>query len=129
MTPEAINSIIGNLANRLGVTVEYLYPLLIRQAYIDGIRALMWIVLCIAFLVAIYKWIKYVFFTKNAEGDTLWEKSYHSDTEIFHVITLIALGILSIIFIITIGSNLDRAINAFSNPEWYAIQQLFRQFQ
>jgi len=106
-----IDRIIDRLANSLGVTVEHIYPLMVRQAYLRGFMNLFWamLILCIAILIIfVYhkvriKYVKYIDFTED-------------------FIVFLFLIALFVLFIFSI----NKGILGLLNPEWQAIEHLIR---
>ena len=122
----AINSVIDNLADRLGVAAEHLYPLMIRQAYISGIQALIEIVICIAVVFGTIAFFRKTYFVFDEEGYTKLEKLKSEGREELYYIFSVLFGIAAIIAAIGILFSISTAINALGNPEWFAIQRLLR---
>lgn len=109
---DQIMSIINQMAEKLGVAAEKVYPVLIKQAYVEGVKDIIWIFFGIC-LTSIG-----VYFAGNA----IRNKS-NSDQEIV-IFTNICLIIIGLVFtIITIND----AITAFVNPDWYVFNTLLKQ--
>jgi len=50
---EELNKQLAELANKLGVSVEHLWGVLIKQAYIDGISSLATVLVCLLLVIVI----------------------------------------------------------------------------
>lgn len=117
---EQVNEVIDNLAEKLGVAVERLYPMLIKQAQIDGIMGVIWSIVCITvcvlgFIVAA-KAIKNPQQSKQYDLIQVW--SAWTNTKI--AVGAIAAAISLIVFVFSV----NQAITALANPEWYSLQKL-----
>lgn len=120
---EQINSVINNLAEKLGVAVDKVYPMLIKQAYMDGIVSAIFMIIGIIMCIAPY--IGYRIVTKKDKNDNYiaygWDEGWYGFGAIFLIVFLIGLGL--------IFTNISITVNAFGNPEWYAIQQIINQLK
>ena len=118
---EELNNQLAGLANKLGVTVEHLWGVLVRQAYIDGISSLATTLVC-AVLGAV---VVYAFFYLRLKfKNTLHEESSQPLGLLMEPYGFVILGIV-LLAIIMIGSdNLYWVISDFSNPEFYALRHL-----
>ena len=121
-----ISQVIDVLAEKLCVAAEYVYPLLVRQSYVDGFIALLQIVLYVMFLYGLYQGIVYLFFGKNGESkfqewtdDYIWEPQ-----AVISLIFLIFCGIIFIVSTLSMFHIINVAVTALSNPEWYALQKI-----
>ena len=97
------------LAQKLGTSVEHLWSVLIRQAYIDGLSSLATILVCIAVAVTailLYRrWKPKPDFLPNPTPQM--------------ILAMILLGCTAVA-----GSNIYWVISDFWNPEFYAYRQL-----
>jgi hypothetical protein len=102
------------LAGKLGTTVEHLWSVLIRQAYIDGISSLFNAFLSIAFGIGSIFLLCHI---KRAHEEYM-RKYVPTGIEfiLLGFVLLFAFGIA--------GSNLYWVISDFFNPEFYALRQL-----
>ena len=105
--------LIEKLAQKLGVTAEYLWSALLRQAVISGIFDLVFFGLEIVCIFLLIKWWKRT--NKKVEkGD--WEETAYvplvTATVIVGVMFLISLACLSLTFA------------AFYNPEYWALHEI-----
>ena len=108
-------AVIDALAAKLGVAAEYVYPLMIRQAYVEGVISLLRIVLVCVYLYGLYRAIKW-----------LKEDGWNADLEFVYMLSLVFAGIAAIAFVAFVPSCIKIAVTAFANPEWYAIQQILK---
>lgn len=123
-----IVQVIDALSGKLGVAAEHLYPLMIRQSYISGIKAIVWVLISIVVMIAYAKLILY-YFAPYKDNITRYRECSRNDTEILpFTLTLVgsyvACGAVAI-FCVCINT----AVNALSNPEWYAIKELLSQIK
>jgi len=114
---------IEQLADKLGVAAERLYPLLIKQANMLGWLALAYSVLCLVGIYFIFWWIKRVFLVKDSKGDTRWEGMSEAAAAV-HVAVLVIMLVMALMLSIGIFVNTDTAIRALANPEWFALEVL-----
>jgi succinate dehydrogenase hydrophobic anchor subunit len=118
---EELNNQLTGLASKLGISVEHLWGVLVKQAYIDGISSLATTLVCVLLGVGVV----YAFFYlrrkfKNTPPQE-WTQPFGVLMEPFGFVIL---GIV-LLAIITIGSdNLYWVISDFCNPEFYALRHL-----
>jgi len=123
-TASQINSVIDNLANKLGTTVSNVYPMLVKQAAVDAWVNLTFMILS---MIAIITTIIYTYKTYagyDSDGNCAYTKAERKGQEKVIVITTIALCILSFIGLIVILCCFNDTITAFANPQYYALQKL-----
>jgi uncharacterized membrane protein YciS (DUF1049 family) len=118
---EDLNKQLAELANKLGVSVEHLWGVLIKQAYIDGLSSLATTLVCVMLGVAAtcaFFYLRRKF--KNTPHQE-WTPPFGLLLEPFGFVIL---GIVLLV-IITIGSdNLYWVVSDFYNPEFYALRHL-----
>jgi hypothetical protein len=112
---------LAELAQKLGVTIEHLWGVLIKQAYIDGLSSLATTLACVV-LGAV---ITYAFFylrrkLKNAPPRE-WTPPVGLLLDPFGFLIL-GMIILAMIFIVSV--NLYWVASDFYNPEFYALRHL-----
>jgi len=118
---EELNNQLAGLASKLGVTVEHLWGVLVRQAFIDGVSSLATTLVCAILGAAVC----YAFFYvrrkfKNTPHEQ-WSQPFGLLMEPYGFVIL---GIV-LLAIIMIGSdNLYWVISDFTNPEFYALRHL-----
>jgi hypothetical protein len=118
---EDLNKQLAELAHKLGVSVEHLWGVLIKQAYIDGISSLATTLICLLLGVV----VTYAFFYLRRK----LKKAPHQEwTPPFGLLLepfgFVILGMVLLV-IITIGSDsLYWVVSDFFNPEFYALRHL-----
>jgi formate hydrogenlyase subunit 3/multisubunit Na+/H+ antiporter MnhD subunit len=111
---EELGRKLAELAARLGTTVEHLWSVLIRQAYIDGISSLITVLITVAFGLGLIFLFQYV---RNKHKEAL-EKYVPTGLE------FVVLGMVLVVVAGIAGNNLYWVISDFFNPEYYALRQL-----
>jgi hypothetical protein len=111
---EELGRKLAELAGKLGTTVEHLWSVLIRQAYIDGISSLVSVLGSLAFgvgSVLLFCHLK----RKHAEALGKYIPAG---------IEYVLLGFVLLLVAGAAGTNLYWVISDFFNPEFYALRQL-----
>lgn len=110
MTNVDINKVLEQLAIAFNTTVDAIYPILIKQAYVSGIMDLLFgialILLAVAIATIIYK---------------KWEAIYESDMEF--IVVVIAL-IFSLVAVFIIPISIFSGITTLANPEYWALKDI-----
>ena len=117
MTTE-LSKQLAELAARLGVSVDHLWGVLVRQAYIDGFSSLTTTLVCGMLAVGVVYGFRHL--RKNyaaAEKKELW--IYPPPP-----LDLFFLGVVLLMLLMIASTNFYRAVSDFFNPEFYAFQQL-----
>jgi hypothetical protein len=110
--------LLRELAVGLGTTADKLYPIFIKQAYIDGIIGILFTVIYILGIVACIKLIKY--------GLDLYKENQNTYAD--DGCTPIIIGIMvGIILFITLCFTISDTITAFANPQYYALKNIIDQ--
>lgn len=113
------NEALQQLADALNTTVEYLYPFLIRQAYVVGFQTVIAWLIPLVILLVVYKMAtkEKREANKGKEYDSwVWE-----DEGIPYII---AMGVLIFISIITTMIMIAVAPTALLNPEYWALKEI-----
>lgn len=111
---QQIVNMLQSLAVKLGTTVQYLWQVEIKQAYVTGIIDLIWCVLLACAIIAIYKFMRWCL-----DGVRRVNDRYHIDDAgyivgcVFSVIGIVVCGIF-------IGVDLTSAISHLLNPANFA---------
>lgn len=105
-----INKALEQLAAAFNTTVDALYPILIKQAYVSGVMDL---VIGVGFILIAL--IGAMVLRRK------WETIYHADAE-FPVI--FCASIFTLIAVVVIPMSLYGGISAVVNPEYWAIKQI-----
>jgi len=121
---EQLMGVINQIAEKLGVAAEQLYPILRKQAMVDGILSVLGVLICIVVFYLLYKAIYICYLKKNERGDNL---AYENSWDGLHVVFCMIWGIVAGISIISLFINVNVAINVFINPDWYIINNILSQ--
>jgi hypothetical protein len=106
MNSEALRA----LAEKLGISVDHLWQVLVRQAFLDGVSSSFTCLFCLlAATAAIYFERKY-------------RAKFAKFTEYFP--TQLLLFLLLVLVLMVFSSNFYWALSDFTNPEYYAFRQL-----
>ena len=116
---EQIIVVINDIAQRLGVATDKLYPILKKQALIEGLLGAFWVLIALTTLFIIYKLTKYFYFTYDKEGDS---KSYYWDEE--HTAFVLVSFTFTVISLFIINFNFKNTLIALFNPDWYIINDI-----
>lgn len=111
---EELSKALATLAAKLGTTVEHLWSVLIRQAYIDGITSLVTLIGALAFGLGVIILFRYLQ-TKHKE---------HLAKYAPIGMEYIVLGFILLFILCIAGNQLYWVISDFFNPEFYALRQL-----
>lgn len=123
-----MDKILGVLADRFGTTVEHLWGVLVLQAYVWGVQAVVWAVLSALTIVACALAFQYAG-RKRAVVYAKQDGKYHAlgpdeDTLIFSIGVSIAAPILAALAAIVFVVNIMAAVSYLINPEYAALQHL-----
>lgn len=111
-----IDSVLGILAERFGSSVEHLWALMIRQAYIEG-AALLVLTLILPFItLRMFKWYTTVALVKHDRYDNMTDEN-----TLYSAIGAVVLFFLWFIAI----TNFTSMLTALINPEMYALKEIF----
>lgn len=119
---EQLMSVINQIAEKLGVAAEKVYPILRKQAMIDGILSLLGILTSVVTFFLIYKAVEYCYFKKDKNGNAI---SYRWDLTHFVFGTICVL--LFIFSVVSITIDIRDVMTAFMNPDWYIINNILGQ--
>jgi uncharacterized membrane protein SpoIIM required for sporulation len=111
---EELGRKLAELAEKLGTTVEHLWGVLIRQAYIDGVSSLVTILLALAFG---FGAVLFFFHVRKDRKKYLGE---YAPAFVEYFILAVALFLVAA----AVGTNLYWVISDFFNPEFYALRHL-----
>jgi hypothetical protein len=112
---EASIKLIQELSDKLGVTAEHLWAVLVKQAYVSGVSSVFFISLFAVLIVIMLKVWFYV------------QKKYDIDEHSFQYLTFWVCFIsFCIIALFSSSFHLGNAINAFANPEYWALKQIWK---
>jgi hypothetical protein len=114
-------TLIRELAAKLGTTVEHLYTVLVKQAFITGVSD---IVICSFILVALIFSAFYLFKGIAKAKKNQDEREPYAIPEF--IIPVILAVIFGIMFIIAFLANIEDIITCFSNPEYFAVHEILK---
>ncbi len=114
-----VHLLLEEIAEKLGIATEYVYPLMYRQAMIDGFWYLFWSMVCILILYVVVR-VSIEIARKIRDPQDL------SDADDFMPAFFI-LPSVSIVVIAALLATAKAAINALLNTDWYIIQQVINQ--
>ena len=115
---EQINSVIDNLANKLGIAADKIYPYLVKQSFAEGIVGIvMFLVFLILFIISIKMSMKYV----GVLNDEL-----ELDASTFMFILFIIIAFFTFIVSLFSLPDLGFCVIKIINPEYAAIQELIK---
>lgn len=114
---KATAEVLEVLAAKFGTTVEALWTILVRQAYVDGFLALFWVtVSAIVVGNAVYRFPRTMDNLKKARFED--EGPYIAQAFMW--------GAAFVIFIIVGGVNIDTAAVSLGNPEYAALREVLQ---
>lgn len=109
-TVDSIEIIFNSLAEKMGVTVEYLWPVLIKQASVDAITAMIFLPLVVIILACVFIYSNRI----RKDIEYVGEGFLFIICFLFAVVTLTTVTIFTVLTILT----------ALINPEFYALQKI-----
>lgn len=113
------------LAEKLGITAEYLWSVLLKQAPITGVIDL---ALAIAWFVGAWLWFRFV--QKKTTVSTIAKNSRHSEPEwnddIGRILAWVSVLVMVVFAAIAISVNLSMIVAALTNPEYWALKQILK---
>lgn len=105
ITIEKIQPLLAELAQNLGVAVEHLWEILIKQQYISGFMALAGLIFSIGILILLLKGFK----------------EWKNDVSLVGLMILIGFFTILAFFL-----TLQATLNNFLNPEYQALVDIFK---
>lgn len=113
------DKIIQQLADKFGTTVEHLWAVMVRQARVEAVLDIFWILALIATLVLTAWFVRYAWRkTKEEDYSNRW------DEEAVVVISVVC-GIISALITVPIIALLSYGlVSKLFNPEYWALQQI-----
>ena len=113
------NELIKQLAEKLGTTTEYLWSVLIRQAFIEGIENILVVAFAIITLFSLYRFYKWAY-KKDADDYNWFEKI--DAPELVYIIT----GVIGVFLLIMIPVCIIEAFDCFLSPEYWALSHVLK---
>jgi len=119
---EQTTKLIEGLALKLGTTTEYLWGVLIRQAFVSSIIDCVFYVMYFIFMYCMFKGYKYMT-GKESEGScyTRFENMEEGQEGLVAFLVLIS-GAFTIAFLL----NVSLTIAGFINPEYWALDKILK---
>jgi hypothetical protein len=108
------------LAAKLGVSVEHLWGVLVRQAYIDGLSSLVTVFCCGAAGLGVL-WFFFYRRRKYKLSAEPKERFFFSTNE---PLEYMVMGAILFVLVMVAGNNFYWVISDFFNPEFYALRHL-----
>lgn len=136
-TAEQINAVIDNLASKLGVAADKLWPILLKQAYVDGIINIVGLCFGLSCLIVSLALIYRFFIAEIELASRTWneivektrgKRSAEWDEERV-AIFCVCVGIAIAIGLIFAGVSVVNGVTCFINPEWYALQKILSELK
>src|SRR5690606_36345314 len=110
-----VNKAMEQLASAFNTTVEQLYPILVRQAYIDGVTSV---------LIAVVAWILFFILYRSTMKKKAASKYWDWFDEQSGGIRLAGIVVTGLIAFIATGIMISIAPTALFNPEYWAIKEV-----
>lgn len=113
------------LATKLGVTAEYLWSVLLKQAPISGAINLL---VCAAWIVGVYAWARFVYCSTavpEPTADNRYPKPIWTD-DVAHALGWISVVVSVFVVTLIVGLYLPLIAAALFNPEHWALQQILK---
>ena len=111
-----IMNVINQVAEKLGVAVERVYPMLRKQAHVEGFASLFWMIVVIGIAYAI-TYNVHKLFKKWEEDDEDVDSMEWKSAKIVVIAIVLAFAFLFM-------PSVKDTITAFVNPDWYIFDQL-----
>jgi hypothetical protein len=126
MTPE-LQKQLADLAARLGTTVEHLWGVLVRQAYVDGVSSFLAAGTRGLFIIALvwawfHLWPKAKTQLVASLDDAIRPPGWF--VALFDVLCFFVLALIIWPQVEAIADNIYWVLSDFANPEFYALHQL-----
>lgn len=110
-------AVLASLAQKMGVTIEQLWGVMVKQAQISAVSSCVEIVLLTAFIFFVYRLHKQ-FSTENKDGYVMYDEGDG------YGILMILLAVSCAVMVVVIACLVNNVVTALLNPRYWAIQQL-----
>lgn len=120
-----VNEVLNQLAKAFNVAVEEIYPILYKQAILNGIFSLFWAIIFIA-LIGVFTFLIRLVFKKQKEKTSNYDWDWDEPRQI---LILIVGSIVSIIGFFVIPFGMENAITALFNTDYYVLRDLLNQIK
>lgn len=134
-----VNKALSDLAEGLGMAVEKLYPVLYKQAIIDGVYYIISLVFCILIWYFIYRTTKGSIKAAKRDYDkngTRWsdhwvehifdKHMFSGFIGIFYCVGIVIFGVISLTMIPEFISNI---MTVFFNTDYYILNEVIEEFK
>lgn len=112
---DKLTDLLQALATQLGTTSQYLWSVLVKQAFISGITDLFIYTLLLVACIGEYKWFKYLIKENHNMSD---------GEEVGHRMGLVISFVLLAIFVIWTLASFSTTLASFFNPEYWALNHI-----
>jgi len=110
--------LLEQLAQKLGTTAEYLWGVLIKQAFVSAVTDLIYFIIVLIAGFGLFKLHKFLA-KSNENGDCIYE-----DWEEVSIPPMILFAIIWAILFIACFFSIGNIINGFLNPEYWALSEI-----
>lgn len=109
-----LNQALEQLASAFNTTVEKLYPLLIKQAYVTGVTNILGILIM---------WAVFATLLVILKKHGIKKEKYYGMTDgtFFLLVTTVIISVITVVITVTVGHE---AITALINPEYWALKEV-----
>ena len=117
---DELNKALAALAAKLGVSVEHLWGVLVRQAYIDGLSSLVTLFCCAVAGLGVL----WFFFHRRRKYKLAPEPKEGLLFSTNEPLEYLVMGTILFVLVMIAGNNFYWVISDFFNPEFYALRHL-----
>lgn len=117
MVADQITQVVELTAEKLGVAVDMVYPMLVKQAQVEcGEFHFILIVLGVAFTL----------FVLGMIGWTISEKNFNENLSFASGMAMLIFGAAAFVALILMFFELNSYLTALHNPEWWAVEYVLK---
>ena len=117
---DELNKELASVAAKLHVSVEHIWGVLVRQAYIDGLSSLVTLFCCAVAGLGVL----WFFFHRRRKHKLTAEPKEGFFLSATEPVEYMVLGAILFVLVIVAGNNFYWVISDFFNPEFYALRHL-----
>lgn len=125
---EQTSKLIEQLAQKLGTTTEYLWSILLKQAFINSSIMLFQFLLIAIFGIVLFKIHRHLSIRKDWDSDGYNETGYRHYGD-FSELIMFLIFVVFLIFVIIAFCSIDNLLNGFFNPEYWALNKILETIQ
>ena len=114
---EKITQLLEGLAIQLGTTTEYLWSVLVKQAYVAAISGTIQVILLSLFTFALYRVSIGTYHKVNPDKGMGWE-------EIIYIPLIIVGVVVAVVWLCFLQQYPDLLMSAIFNPEYWALNHI-----